>query len=360
MTGPLARRIADEVGTPVAVVDLDVVDRNIARLQATLDAAGLGNRPHVKTHKSPELAMAQIAGGARGITVQKLGEAEVMAAAGIDDILVSYNLLGAEKMARLARLVAGGTTMTCAADNPLVLEHLATAGALAGQPIRVVIECDTGRERAGVATPAEAVHLARLVRASPHLAFAGILHYPPETGWARARAFHVELVAGLASIGLAPEIVSTGGSPNLAHLGELPGATEHRSGTSIFNDRMQMAAGVAGLGDCALAIYTTVVSRAGETRGILDAGSKTLTTDTGGLDGHGLILEYPEARIAKFAEEHGFLDLARTNARPVVGEVVRVVPNHVCVVVNMMDRLLTVRGDEIVGWLDVAARGRLS
>jgi len=124
---------------------------------------------------------------------------------------------------------------------------------------------------------------------------------------------------------------------------------------------MMLAAGVAGLEDCALTVYATVVSRAGPERGILDSGSKTLTSDTGGgLDGHGFILEHPQARIARFAEEHGFLDLSACNDRPSIGDVVRIVPNHVCVVVNMVDRLVTVRGDRIVGELPVAARGRLT
>src|SRR5258706_483808 len=243
MTTPLAAKIARDYGTPAAVIDMDRVERNIARIQAACDAAGVANRPHIKTHKSPMLAKLQIAAGARGITCQKLGEAEVMAEAGIDDILISYNLLGDEKMARL---------------------------------------------------------------------------------------------------------------------GKLKGATEHRPGTYIYNDRMQVAAGVATWDDCALSIYSTVVSRAGPDRGILDAGSKTLTSDTGGgLDGHGLILEHPEAKIARFAEEHGFLDLTRSNTRPNVGDVVRIVPNHVCVVVNMMDEVVMVRGEEIVGTLPVAARGKL-
>ena len=122
---------------------------------------------------------------------------------------------------------------------------------------------------------------------------------------------------------------------------------------------MMMACGAATLEDCALNVAATVVSRAGPDRGILDAGSKTLTSDTGGLDGHGLILEHPQARIAKFAEEHGFLDLAACAERPQVGDVVRIVPNHVCVVVNMVDRLIATRGGEIVGEIPVAARGRI-
>ena len=120
-----------------------------------------------------------------------------------------------------------------------------------------------------------------------------------------------------------------------------------------------MAAGVADVGDCALNIFTSVVSRAGETRGILDAGSKTFTSDIGGLDGFGLIREYPEARIHKMAEEHGFLDLSGCETPPGVGDIMRVVPNHVCVAVNMFDQLVAVRGNDIVDVLPVAARGRL-
>jgi D-serine deaminase-like pyridoxal phosphate-dependent protein len=250
--------------------------------------------------------------------------------------------------------------MIVAADNPVTISGLPRAGEIAGRDLEVVIECDTGRKRAGVETPNEAVELAKMVAASPGLRFAGFLMYPPEDGWERTQVFLDTANAGLRDAGLKADIVSTGGSPNIPNMGKLKGATEHRSGTSIFNDRMQMAAGVATLDDCALTVYATVVSRAAPERGILDSGSKTLTSDKGGLDGHGLILEYPRAKIAQFAEEHGFLDLSGTNERPVVGEVVRVVPNHVCVVVNMVDRLITVRGDKLIGELPVAARGKLT
>jgi D-serine deaminase-like pyridoxal phosphate-dependent protein len=223
-----------------------------------------------------------------------------------------------------------------------------------------VVECDTGRKRAGVETPAEAIALAREIAAWKGLEFGGFMLYPTETGWAEAQKFYDEALAGVRAHGLDAAMVSTGGSPNLKNLGKLKGATEHRPGTYIYNDRMQVAAGVASWDDCALNIYSTVVSRAGPDRGILDAGSKTLTSDPGGgLDGYGLILEHPEARIARFAEEHGFLDLTRSNTRPEVGDVVRIVPNHVCVVVNMMDEVVMVRGEEIIGTLPVAARGKL-
>jgi D-serine deaminase-like pyridoxal phosphate-dependent protein len=282
-----------------------------------------------------------------------------MADAGIDDILISYNLIGEEQMARLGALQAMDT-LTVAVDNSVVVEGLRQAARTSGLPLAVVVECDTGRKRAGVETPAEAIALAREIAAADGLRFAGFMLYPTETGWAEAQRFHDEALAGIRAHGLDAPMVSTGGTPNLKNVGKLKGATEHRPGTYIYNDRMQVAAGVAGWDDCALTIYSTVVSRAGPERGILDAGSKTLTSDTGGgLDGHGLILEHPEARITRFAEEHGFLDLARSNTRPNVGDIVRIVPNHVCVVVNMMDEVVMVRGEKIIGTLTVTARGKL-
>ena len=178
-------------------------------------------------------------------------------------------------------------------------------------------------------------------------------------GWPRTQIFFDETTAGLAELGMTAEIISTGGTPNFLNLGKLDGATEHRAGTCIFNDRMMIEAGVASLDDCAFQVFTSVVSRGGDERGILDAGSKTLTADTGGLEGFGRILEHPNARIHKFAEEHGFLDLTRCNDKPVVGDIVRVIPNHVCVAVNMVDQLVAVRGDEIVDVIPVAARGML-
>src|SRR5207253_5600091 len=181
-------------------------------------------------------------------TCQKLGEAEVMAEAGIDDILISYNLIGEEKMVRLGALQARAD-MTVAADNPVVIAGLPQAAAASGRPLSVVVECDTGRKRAGVETPAEAIALARSVAASDGLTFAGFMLYPTETGWTDAQLFYDEALAGVRAAGLEPTMVSTGGTPNLKNLGKLRGATEHRFGTYIYNDRMQVAAGVADWDD---------------------------------------------------------------------------------------------------------------
>src|SRR5499427_10818659 len=155
----LKAEIADGYGTPAVVIDLDRVERNIARLQALCDAAGVANRPHIKTHKSPVIAAMQRDAGAKGITCQKLGEAEVMAAAGFRDILISYNIMGEEKVARLAALM-DKAEMTVCVDNPVSIGAAADAAGRAGRPLNVLVECDTGRRRAGVETAGEAVTLA--------------------------------------------------------------------------------------------------------------------------------------------------------------------------------------------------------
>ena len=197
------------------------------------------------------------------------------------------------------------------------------------------------------------------IRENNWLNFAGWMFYPPLDGWPQTQTFLYKASEGLAALGMSAGIVSTGGTPNFANIGKLDGATEHRAGTSIFNDRMMVKAGVASLDDCAFQVYTSVVSRGADERGILDAGSKTLTSDTGGLEGFGQIVEHPNASIHKFAEEHGFLDLTRCNIKPSVGDIVRVIPNHVCVAVNMVDQLVAVRGNEIVDVIPVKARGML-
>ncbi len=354
----LKSKIIETFGTPCAVIDLDIVERNIAKVQALCDATGLNNRPHIKTHKSPLLANMQIAAGAKGITCQKLGEAEVMVDAGITDIIIATNLLGAAKSGRLAALQRRVPLKVCA-DNPVSLAEYSKAATDAGRALDLMIECDTGQQRAGVETPAEALALAKIIKSDPMLNFVGLLFYPSLDGWPKTQKFYNDVSAGLAELGMHADIVSTGGSPNLKHMGELKGSTEHRAGTCIFNDLMMITAGVATLEDCAFQVYTSVVSRGSPERGILDAGSKTLTADTGGLDGFGYIVEHPTARIHKFAEEHGFLDLSKCNNKPAVGDIVRVIPNHVCVAVNMVDQLVAVRGEEVVDIVPVAARGKL-
>ena len=354
----LKSSIIGQFGTPCSVIDLDIVETNIHRAQQICDAAGMANRPHIKTHKSPFLAKMQLEAGASGITCQKLGEAEVMADAGIYDILIATNILGAARSGRLTKLQKKIPLKVCA-DNSVSLKEYSKAAQAANRPLDVLIECDTGQKRAGVEKTSEALNLIKSIIEDKWLKFIGLLYYPTLDGWEDTQLFHDDLTKKLDELNLKAKIISTGGTPNFANIGKLKGATEHRAGTCIFNDMMMVEDGFAQISDCAFRVFTSIVSRANENRGILDAGSKTLTSDTGGLEGYGYITEHPEAKIIKFSEEHGFLDLENCKKKPMVGDIVTVIPNHVCVAVNMVDELVLVQNNKVIKTIPVAARGML-
>jgi D-serine deaminase-like pyridoxal phosphate-dependent protein len=338
--------------TPVPVIDLDRVERNLARMQAYADGHGLALRPHIKTHKLPRFAQRQMALGAVGITCQKLGEAEVMADAGLTDILLSYPLIGPDKARRLAAL-ARRVTMRVALDNPLALETVARAAQESGRQIGVLVEFDSGMKRTGVVSLDEALSLIALVRAADVLRFDGLMTYPagPATaGFVRA----------VAEAGVALPVVSAGGSPRAAYAHEIGGVTELRVGTYIYNDRSMVEAGAATLDDCALLVHATVISRPTETRAILDSGSKTLSSDLiprGAEAGYGLLIDYPEAVIERLSEEHAMVDLTGCGVKPALGERVLILPNHVCVVTNLHNEVTVSRGGMVEGLWPVAARG---
>ncbi len=341
--------------TPVVTIDLDIMETNIRRLQAYCDAHGIANRPHIKTHKIPAIARRQLDAGAIGITCQKLGEVAVMLDAGIIDIMVTFNILGEAKLRRLSDLAGRpGARLLAVCDSAAVARALSGAFADAPEPLGVIVECDTGMGRNGVQTPAEALELAQAIARLPGLRFEGLMTYPitPETG-----KFFEATLAKLERAGLPARIVSTGGTPAYPRAHEVPGVTEHRAGTYVFNDRATVAKDAATWDNCAMRIRTTVVSRPTATRAIIDAGSKTLSTDLLGLTGHGYIVEYPDAVIFQLNEEHGYVDLTGSARRPEVGEIVSVIPNHTCVVTNLHDQLVGVRRGRVEVVWDVAARG---
>ena len=343
--------------TPVATVDLDAVERNIARMQGYCDEHGLAFRPHVKTHKLPGIAHMQVRAGAVGITCQKLGEAEVMEAAGLRDILLTFPLVGAAKAERLAAL-AGEARVTAVGDSELIARGLSDNLAATGVEVGFLVECDTGFARTGVQTPDAAADLAELVERLPGLRFDGLMTYPtlPDTGpWLRAA------LAEIRSRGLDVGTVSAGGTPGFFANHEVQELTEVRAGTYVYGDRACIANGTVPVEDCALRIRATVVSRPTGSRGILDCGSKTLTSDPveGGGAGHGLILEYPEARLYALSEEHGHVDFGPGESSPQVGDVVTVVPNHACGCANLHDEVVVHRGGHVVATWPVAARGKL-
>ena len=347
-----------ELDTPAIAVDRNRMMANLKRAQAFADKIGVALRPHIKTHKIPELARLQVELGAKGITCQKLGEAEVMADAGLSDILIPYNLIGSAKLDRLAAL-ARRVEIIVSADNAETVEGYAARFRDPGRPLPVLIECDTGGGRCGVQSQKAMLELAQKIDAAPGLDFAGIFTYP-----ARGRVGAVEEWLAQARVlagqsGLPMRIVSNGGSPDFYRVDTVRSATEHRPGTYIYSDRMQVSFGHGTLEDCALTVVATVVSRPTEDRAILDAGSKALAADTCALPGHGHIVEYPEAVITTLNEEHGIVDLSRCDTRPGIGERVCIVPNHVCVVSNLFDEISLTEGGQVVGTLTVAARGLL-
>jgi len=345
-----------DLDTPAVVIDLDIVEANIKRAQDTLSGHGLANRPHIKTHKIPALAKLQIEAGAVGITCQKLGEVEVMADAGAaDDILLTYNVLGEAKGERLAALIRRLKRMAVVLDNEVVAHGLSEAGKRHGVDIRFLIECDTGFGRNGVQTPEAALDLARVALKLPRLAFEGLMTFPnrdPGT-----REFFTRALELFKRAGIPVPVVSGGGTPSLFRAQEIPMLTEHRAGTYIFNDAMVVASGTATWDNCAMRVRATVVSRPTPTRAVIDAGTKVLTSDQYTVKGYGHVLEYPEAAVTNLSEEHGIVDLSPCRERPAVGDVVHVVPNHCCVVSNMVDELYGVRDGRVEAVWSVAARG---
>ena len=348
----------NDIDTPAVLIDLDRVEANLARAQAYADAHGLRLRPHVKTHKLPRFARAQMALGAVGITAQKLGEAEAMADGGLSDIFVPYNILGAAKLARL-RALHGRVTLSVTADSAEAVAGYATTFTNPGHPLGVLVECDTGAARCGVQSPAQALALARIIAAAPGLRFGGLMTYPPRGGEGATDQWLLAARALLTTDGLPPDRISTGGTPGLYRAALVTAATEYRPGTYIYGDRMQVAWGHGGWDDCAMTVLATVVSRPTDTRAILDAGSKALAADLCPLPGHGRLTAYPDASITGLSEEHGQVDLTACVARPRIGDRVRVIPNHACVVTNLFDRVHLIRGDVVEEVATVTSRGRL-
>ena len=345
----------DDLETPVLVVDIVGLENNITRLQSYLDEHGIANRPHIKTHKIPAIAQMQRDAGAVGITCQKIGEAEVMADAGIEDIFLPYNILGRAKIARLME-VARRTKLSVTTDSMKVAKGLSKSAQEANLTLSVLIECDLGYGRCGVQTPAEAGDLARFVHALPNLQFHGLMTYPNSKN---LDDFVRETRSMLKPDGIAIQIVSGGGSACMWQAHTHKELTEHRAGMYIFGDRNLLRAGAMTLDDIAFGVIATVVSRPTADRGILDCGSKTLSSDTLGLEGYGYLREYPEAMIYNLSEEHGFLDLSECKRKPELGERVTVIPNHCCPVVNLSDELIGVRDNVLVKrWL-VTARGKV-
>jgi D-serine deaminase-like pyridoxal phosphate-dependent protein len=362
-----------DVPTPALVVDLDRMERNIASWQSMADRNGVALRPHVKTHKTPEIAAQQLAAGAIGIAAAKPTEAEVFAAAGCDDIVIAYPTVGEDKWARLAR-IAGAARLTVNVDSDHQARGLSAAAVAAGVTIGVQIEIDTGLHRVGLdpGDPAAIEAFARAIGALPGIELDGLTTHRGKFGerlggMTNAEAGHEEgsILVGLAERlragGLPLPNVTAGGSVTGPGVAEVPGVTEVRAGTYVFFDAMQVAAGSARREDVALSILVTVVStrRAGWVT--VDAGSKTFSGDRGVVDGSaatGGISDCVDldATVMRTTEEHGMVQLG-DGVSVDVGRKLRFMPYHVCTAVNLADQLVGVRAGAVETVWPIRARG---
>jgi D-serine deaminase-like pyridoxal phosphate-dependent protein len=359
----------DPLATPAMLIDAKTVYRNVERLATYAEAHDLDIRPHTKTHKSRQLAALQIAAGAIGLTAAKVGEAELMAEAA-DDILLAYPAIDPPRTARVAHLAAHATVRV-AVDSRTGAKLLGEAANRVSATIGILVDLDVGMGRTGLQTPAEALKLAQYVDATPGLRLDGLFCYPGHIGGpanqqeAALRAVSDKLGATLkmwSDHGLQARIVSGGSTPTAYQSHLVADYTEIRPGTYIYNDMNTVRGGYCSLDDCAARIVCTVVSTAVPGQVIIDAGSKTLTSDRCAPapdSGHGHVIEYPEARITRLSEEHGQVDIRACSKSPQLGERVTVIPNHICPCVNLLDVVWWRDEENRLQELPIDARGLL-
>ena len=354
--------------TPCAVVDLDVLERNVTRMAERARRAGVRLRPHAKTHKCPEIAELQRAAGAWGLSVAKVGEAEVFVVAGFDDLFVAFPAVGEDKGRRLLRL-ADRARLACGVDSVEGARSLARPFREAGRTLDVLLKVDVGYGRVGVA-PERALEAATRVSEIRGLRLRGVFTHAGH-GYLAPTKSAVDAIAGeegatlarvaseLRGRGLPIEEVSVGSTPTAEVAMRAKGVSECRPGNYVFHDASQVALGTCGLEDCALTVVATVVSVPAAGRAVLDAGSKTLSSDPlrPVADGYGRLLGR-RSRLDKLSEEHGVVAVAEGEEFR-VGERVRVLPNHACAVANLHDRLVGVSAGRVEAILHVAARGRV-
>jgi len=368
-----------DLETPAVVVDLDVMEQNLSRMAEYCRSHNLRLRPHTKSHKIPELAKRQLAHGAHGITVAKIGEAEVMLDAGITDMLIAYPIVGTGKAEKLAEL-ATRANITVSLDSVEVARAISSSVKNRDARVDILVELDVGFHRCGVADEDAALAVAREVAELPGLQFKGLMFFPghlqvPEKERAELRTgvndFLERALSKLDHAGLDAQVVSGGSTPTAREGHLFFGVNEIRPGMYIFNDHNMMGIGIAALEDCALSVITTVVSTSVPGRAIIDAGSKSLSSDrhlAGDGKGFGLVKTDPladrlktdsAAELEQLSEEHGHLNISSSTREYRVGERLAIIPNHVCSTVNMHNQIYGVRGERVETVWEVSARGKV-
>jgi len=361
--------LISELDTPALVVDLDIMERNLCRVAEYAKANDLRLRPHTKTHKSPLIGRRQLASGAVGLTVAKVGEAEVMLGADPPDLLVAYPVIGRSKLDRLME-VARRTRVTVALDSLFAARQLSDAARAAQVSVGVLAEVDVGMGRVGVSPGEELVQLAQGILRLPRLTFEGIAFYPghikghDETGreqLARLGELIRSMLDDFHHQDIPVNVVSGGSTPALFYSHELRGLNEIRPGTYVYNDLNTMRSGGCTMADCAASILVTVVSTARPGQIIVDGGSKTFSSDrpTSSEVTFGHLVEAPESIFHKMNEEHGYVDVTHTRRDFTVGDRLHIIPNHICVAVNLHETVYGIRGDRVEETWKVEGRGKL-
>jgi len=357
--------IYPELETPCVVVDLDVAERHVRQMQAVADQAGVKLRPHTKTHKSSYFAHMQVAAGAKGVTVAKTGEAEVLAAAGIDDILIAFPLIGEHKMARLAALQPRVKRLIVSLDSFEVAVGLSSLGEGLSRPIEVYAEVNTGHDRVGRSSGPDAYEFCAGLSQFAGIRLVGVMSHAGLAASVGTREAVLRIVeheiAQLTNLkqmlGRLDLEISVGATPSARLVGHQPGVTELRPGTYIFMDRKSMRIGLATEAECAMRVLTTVVSHASPDRAIVDAGSKSLTSEPHQDGGYGHIVGMPGVSVNRLSEEHGWLDVTRSTQLK-VGQRLQIIPNHVCPAVNQFDRVYGIRNGKVEREILIEGRGK--
>ena len=363
-------RVAD-IDTPALLVDLEAMEANLRRVADYTERHGLRLRPHTKTHKSPRIGRRQLELGAAGLTVAKVGEAEVMLDAAPPDLLVAYPVIGHTKLERLMA-VARRAHVTVSLDSFFAAQQLSEAAQAAGMTVGVLAETDVGLGRVGVSPGTELVDLAQGIERLAGLTFEGIAFYPghiKDNGAASMEALVAlggliqSILADFRREGIQARIVSGGSTPSLYHSHELAGLNEIRPGTYVYNDWNTVTSGACTPDECAAALLVTVVSTARPGQIVVDGGSKTFSSDrltgSGAESTFGHVIEAPEARFHKINEEHGYVDIRPCGRKFEIGERLRIIPNHICVAVNLHERVYGIRNGEVEEVWEVAGRGKL-
>lgn len=364
-------RDPSSVDTPQLIVSEEILHRNIAEMASFAASINVQLRPHIKTHKSVEIARLQIAAGAVGVTCAKVGEAEVMVNdAGVDDVLLAYPIVGARKYERIVALMERAR-IALAVDSETAIETISRAMIRHERRIDIYLEVNTGQNRSGVMWGDEALTFAKNVDRHPNLRLAGIMTHeghvssfaPDEIGKQAIAAGDkmIQTAEMIRNSGIELQTVSVGSTPAARMTPTVAGVTEMRPGTYVFNDSSLFRFGDQwGVEDCAARFVATVVSRAADDRCVIDAGSKTLALDpNAGHKGHGYIVGHPDVIISKLSEEHGVCELPAGEEGFQVGDTVEVIPNHICPTINLMDQMAIVRDGEVVDFWKVAARGKV-